>query len=228
LSKTEILIGKNKFYDFTSLYESQDKDRTISMLLYSASVGNSSGCYNLLIDCAQADYPKYAKIREAIAESLKELPPLMKPYSDKKLKISFNYPSNWRFDASTGSVTINFVKSAINISSIFSSLSSLKEIAESQVRSSSRNYTVEDEKEFILKGKKIYFIKASYLKKTIVSSLTKDKEKMTPYFAYIYVTTYLENGSTRPFKIECSFPLNQTTKYAPYFEQFIKSIEFVK
>lgn len=134
INETEILICKNKFYDFTSLYENKDKDRTISMLLYSTSVGNSSGYYNLLIDCAQADYSKYAKIREAIAESLKELPPFMKPYSDKKLKISFNYPSNWRFYTSPGSVTMNFVKSAINISSIFSSLSSLKEIAESQVR----------------------------------------------------------------------------------------------
>jgi hypothetical protein len=221
-------FGAKRWFDFVSSYKSQAGKKYIRMLVYEASSGNVSGCYSLTIECNSVDYEKYANIARVIAGSLNELPAITSSYSNKKLKISFKHPSDWRID-NTGSTLMLFVKSSIKISDQtfffggYESNSTLKEIAEKEIAFfSQKNLIKKDyfpigQNEFISKGKKIYLVSSTYLNPS-------DK----PYIAYTYILTYIENGISKPFKIECSFPVEQDKKYIPYFEEFIKSIEFIK
>jgi hypothetical protein len=215
-----ITIGKKEFYDFTSSYKNGTAYWDIGMLIYTASAGNGGGGYVLTIECPTKEYAKYEKIREEMAATLQELPPRKVIYSSKEFKISTSYPSDWKLTNSFSDAYLSFASNRIRITEAANGGSSLAETADKEMRKSHmKDYTVVEKKEFTSKGKKIYRIAASYIDK-----IRDDK----PFSMFTYISSYIEKGITKYFKIECSCAGGQTDRMAPYFDQFVKSIDFKK
>lgn len=140
------------------------------------------------------------------------------------MNISFKYPYNWEVKELYGRTTMSFIKNSINIwdeSGFFGGYSSsptLKEIAEKEIafyrgeNKLKKGYSQIEQHEFILKWGKIYLIKAMYMSTPYI-----------PFLSFNYISIFLENNVIKPFKIECTFPFAHETKYASYFEQFIKT-----